>query len=430
MPTYLFAVPDGGGTTPPQLSLAAAMVARGHDVRVLCDPVLEPEVRAIGALHVSWTRAPHRFERSIDTEPVKAWEAKTPVGQFARFRDEVMFGPAAAYAADVTAELARRPADAVVCDLVLAGAQLAAEAAGVPFAVVGTTIYVLPAPGLPPLGPGWKPAGGPLGRARDAALAALQRRMWMGGLPALNAARGANGLDPLSDPLDQPRRAGRFLVLTTREFDFPARELPANVRYTGPRLEDPAWVEPWTPPSGNGPLVLVGFTTAYQQQEDALRRTARALAGLPVRGVVTTGPTVDPADVPAAPNVQVLRSAPHRRVLRDAALAITHGGHGTTMKALAAGVPVLCMPMGADQADVAARLEATGAGLRIRPGSSPRAISRAVRRMLDDDSFRRHAQRMAATLEAESVDDRAVAELEELVPGGCAGPRRELAASG
>ena len=53
MPTYLFAVPDGGGTTPPQLSLAAAMVARGHDVRVLCDPVLEPEVRAIGALHVS-----------------------------------------------------------------------------------------------------------------------------------------------------------------------------------------------------------------------------------------------------------------------------------------------------------------------------------------------------------------------------------------
>ena len=164
MPSYLFAVPDGGGTTPPQLSLAAAMVARGHDVRVLCDPVLEPEIEAIGARHVSWTRAPHRFGRSIDTEPVKAWEAKTPIGQFARFRDEVMFGPAAAYAEDVTVELARRPADVVVCDLVLAGAQLAAEAAGVPFAVVGTTIYVLPAPGLPPLGPGWKPARGPLGR--------------------------------------------------------------------------------------------------------------------------------------------------------------------------------------------------------------------------------------------------------------------------
>lgn len=414
MPSYLFAVPDGGGTTPPQLSLAAAMVARGHDVRVLCDPVLEPEVEAIGASHLPWTRAPHRFERSIDSEPVKAWEARTPVGQFARFRDEVMFGPAADYAADVTAELEHRRADVVVSDLVLAGAQLAAEAAGVPFAVLGTTIYVLPAPGLPPLGPGWKPARGPLGRTRDAALAALQRKMWMGGLPALNAARRASGLEPLSDPLDQPKRAGRLLILTSREFDFEARELPANVRYTGPRLEDPEWVDPWTPPSGDDPLVLVGFTTAYQQQEDALRRTAQALAGLSVRGVVTTGPTVDPADIPGAPNVQVVRSAPHRRVLDGAALAITHGGHGTTMKALAAGVPVLCMPMGADQADVAARLEATGAGLRIRPGSSPRTIARAVRRMLDDDSFRREAGRMAATLVAESMDDRAVAELEEL----------------
>ncbi len=181
MSSYLFAIPDGGGTTPPQLSVAASMAARGHHVRVQCDPVLEPEVDQIGARHVPWNRGPHRFVRSIETEPVSAWEARTPLGAFARFRDEVMFGPASAYAEDVLEELAREPADAVVSDLVLVGAQIAAEASKLPLAVLMTTIYPLPAPGLPPLGPGFMPAKGPLGRRRDATVAALQRRMWNGG---------------------------------------------------------------------------------------------------------------------------------------------------------------------------------------------------------------------------------------------------------
>jgi MGT family glycosyltransferase len=418
MSNYLFTVPDGGGTTPPQLSVAAAMVARGHDVRVLCDPVLESEVDLIGARHVSWTRGPHRFVRSIETEPVSAWEAKTPLGAFARFRDEVMFGPAAAYAEDVLEELERESADAVVSDLVLVGAQIAAEVAGVPLVVMMTTIYPLPAPGLPPLGPGWKPAAGPLGRARDAAMNALQRRMWNGGLPALNAARRGHGLAPLDEALDQPLRADRTLVLTSRSFDFPADELPPGVRYVGPRLDDPGWVNGWTPPPGDDPLVLVGFTTAYQAHEDALRRTAAALSGMPVRAVLTTGPTVDPAEIDAGPNVQVLRSAPHREILEQAQLAITHGGHGTTIKALAAGVPVLCMPMGADQADVGARLVVSGAGIRIRPGSRPSAIARAATRILGEPGFSDAAQRMAAAIAADRRQDLAVMELESLLSSG------------
>ena len=145
---------------------------------------------------------------------------------------------------------------------------------------------------------------------------------------------------------------------------------------------------------------------------------------MPVRAVITTGPTVDPAEIEGGPNVQVLRSAPHREILAEAQLAITHGGHGTTIKALAAGVPVLCMPMGADQADVAVRLEASGAGVRIRPGSRAAAISRAVARMLAQPRYADAAQRMAVAIAADRREDLAAIELEALVAGAASSDGR------
>jgi MGT family glycosyltransferase len=149
-------------------------------------------------------------------------------------------------------------------------------------------------------------------------------------------------------------------------------------------------------------------------QLGVLRRIAEALGALPVRGVITTGPLIDPADVAAPPNVQVLRAAPHREVLEHAAVAITHCGHGTTMKALAHGVPLVCVPMGRDQLDVAARVVARGAGVRVRAKASPAKLAAAVRRVLDDPTYREGAQRLQRAIAEETEHDRAVEALEAL----------------
>ena len=93
---------------------------------------------------------------------------------------------------------------------------------------------------------------------------------------------------------------------------------------------------------------------------------------------------------------------------------ITHGGHGTVITALACGVPVLCLPMGRDQADVAARAVWRGAGLRMSTKSRPDALRQAVRRMLDEPRFRDAARRMAEAMAREDGASRAVAELEAL----------------
>jgi MGT family glycosyltransferase len=395
--------------------VAAALGERGHAVRVLADPVLRPEVEAAGAEHVDWTRAPHRVDRSDESELFRDWEARTPAGGLARMRDGLMFGPAADIAADVTEELERRPADVVVSEMVLCGALVAAEAAGVPSASLITTIYPLPVPGRPPFGPGLKPARGRLGTARDRVLTKLWFRMWDKGLPALNEARTRYGLEQLDNAPDQLLRADRVLVLTSEAFDTGGEPvLPPNVVHTGPRLDDPSWTESYNPPPGPDPLVLVGLSTTRQGQLPALRRIAAALGKLPVRGVITTGLAVDPADVPAPANVQVVPSAPHGELLGEASVVVTHAGHGTVVKALAAGVPLVCLPMGRDQAEVARRVSERGAGITLRPGASQTKIATAVRKILDDPTPRRAAQTVGEAIRGDLATDRAVTELEGL----------------
>jgi MGT family glycosyltransferase len=416
MSTILMTVPDGGGTVPPDLSVASALRRRGHQVRVLSDPVLRPEVEAAGAEHVPWTRAPHRLDRSLESEIIRDWEARTPMGGFAQMRDRIACGPAADYAGDVVAELRRRPADAVVTDFVLPGAMIAAEAAGLPLVILGTTIYPFPVPGVPPMGPGFMPAHGALGRARDGVLAALTRKMWDRGLPAINAARADLGLAPVTAVTDVYDRADRFLVLTSESFEFPSSGRPANVRYVGPRLDDPAWTDSWVPPAGDQPLVLVALSSTHQGQVAMLSRVAEAFNGLGVRGLITTGPSVAPAEIDAPPNVTVVPSAPHRQVLEHADLVVTHTGHGTTIKSLSRGVPLVCLPMGRDQNDVAARVVAAGAGVRLRPGSKPPKVAKAIQEVLGDPAYASAARQMAESIASDVDPDRAVAEIEALLP--------------
>ena len=108
---------------------------------------------------------------------------------------------------------------------------------------------------------------------------------------------------------------------------------------------------------------------------DQLQRAVTALGSLPVRALVTTGPAVDPEQIERPTGVTVVRSAPHREVLAHADVLVTHGGHGTVMKGLVAGVPIVCMPTGRDQPDNAARL-AHGAPASRSPRRRRRPRSR------------------------------------------------------
>ena len=121
MTEFLMTTWDGAGTTPPLMSVARALVQRGHDVRVLADTVLRPDVEAAGAEHVSWTRAPQRTAHGRDGDFIRDWEAKEPGGDFARMRDRLAVGPAKLHAADVREEIERRRPAALLSELLLFG---------------------------------------------------------------------------------------------------------------------------------------------------------------------------------------------------------------------------------------------------------------------------------------------------------------------
>ncbi|NUW32941.1 glycosyltransferase family 1 protein [Nonomuraea sp. SMC257] len=412
--SFLFATWAGGGAVPPVLSIARALRERGHDVRVLADTSLHEEVAAAGAEPIAWTTAPQGDAGDPAKDVIKDFEARTPLGAFARLRDRIVCGPAADYARDTLAELRARPADVLVAEHMLLGALTAGEAAGIPVASLVTTLYPFPTEGAPPPGPGLAPAEGALGRLRDRVVTGLILRPWEKGLPALNAARVASGLAPVDSVVGAFDRVDRLLVLSPRALDYPGRRFPAHVRHVGPRLDDPAWAADLELPAGDAPLVLVGLSSSFMNQHALLERIAEALGTLPVRGLLTTGPAVDPATVRAPGNVLVTAAAPHSVALRHAAVTVTHAGHGTAVKSLAAGVPLVCVPLGRDQAEVARHVEVAGAGLTVGRGASPRTIAHAVARVLREPSYRREARRLAAEIAAETATDRAVAEIEAL----------------
>jgi MGT family glycosyltransferase len=414
--SYLFVTFEGGGNIPPVLGLARRLAARGHDVRVLTEPCLRGAVEEAGARFVPFTRHFTRADRTLDLIGDAA--ARTPVGALRRTFERLVFGPARIVAEETRgATEAERP-DVVVADALMPGALVAAEAAGIPRVVLFHMPEYLPGPGRPAAGPGFLPRTDLAGRLRDGLMTRLFFRQLAAFLPPFNDARRAFGLAPLRtgrELADQYHAADLRLIQTSRAFDFPIHPPPPNVRYVGPVLDDPDWADEWRDPwpeGGARPLVVASLSSTFQDQRGALRRIIAALGTLPVRGLVTLGPamTGEAFDLPS--NVVAVPSAPHARVFPHAAAVVTHAGHGTVMRALAHGLPLLCLPMGRDQDDNAARVVARGAGLRLRPSAAPPRIAAAVRRLLDEPAFRAHAGRLGAVIRDDVAADRAVHELE------------------
>jgi MGT family glycosyltransferase len=397
--SYIFTIWEGGGNVPPQLALVRRMVQRGHRVRVMSDLCNQDEVRAAGAEFVAWTRAPSRPDKSVASTVLKDYEAKSSLQAFLRFCDQVMVGPALDYARDVLDELQRESADALVINDGLLGPMLAAEKADLPFAVLLPHHYLYPAKDMPPAGQMTQPPRNSFERLRDGLISKITLRAFDSRLPKLNAARAALGLPPDAHTLDSMQRAQRVLVMTSQAFDFPSTHLPANVRYVGPVVDDPIGVSsngmhaPYH--SGDTPLIVVSFSTTFQDQQPILQRVMDALGHLPVRGFVTIGPTLDEEAFQPPPNVTLARFVPHNKLFPNAAIVVTHAGHGTVIRALANGVPLLCLPMGRDQNGNAVRVVGRGCGIALSPKSSEKKIGDALRTLLDNPTYRQNAQRIA-----------------------------------
>ena len=258
----------------------------------------------------------------------------------------------------------------VMLDINAWGAMAVAEASGRPWVAVAPYPLPISSPDAPPFGPGLRPATGPFGRLRDAivrplVIGALERTM----LPKLNTVRATidERLAPVRSADDLYSRPTILLYLTAEPFEYPRRSWPANVRMVGPcfwepEVPPPAWLDTLTPP-----IVLVATSSEYQADAVLAQTAFDALADSEMT-VIATLPSNHPDALRVPANGRAERYLPHTPILRRAAVAITHGGMGVTQTALAAGVPVVAVPFGRDQPEVARRVEVAGAGVRLPRG--------------------------------------------------------------
>ncbi|GAA4787592.1 hypothetical protein GCM10023200_22320 [Actinomycetospora chlora] len=351
---------DGGGNVPPMLGIAAELLGRGHEVRVLGHAAQREAVERTGAEFV-----PHRHGR--------AWAPATPASDARRARDLISLFTERGPGRDVAAEIEGAGPDAVLVDALRLGALRAAVRSPVPTVALVHTFrgYVAH---------DW--ARGPVG------LVATLRGLRPG---------------PLWNACD------RLLVATDPVLDPGAADAPANARYTGAVLAAPRSAARTDPPT-----VLVSLSTIfYPTQAAVLQRVLDAVADLDVRVVAATG-FVDPADLRAGANTTLQRHLPHDEVMPTASLLVGHGGHATTLRALAHGLPVLTIPLDAhlDHRLIGEAVRAAGAGDVLDTAATPSAIRDAVRTLLADAGTAADAEAVAARLRGVDGAARAADEIE------------------
>jgi MGT family glycosyltransferase len=396
----------------------AALVGRGHDVVVLSDDTVEQEALATGASFMPWKRAPQARARDFDRALIRDWEVKNPLAQIRQVGDLLFFGPAALHAADLAEAIATWSPDVLIVDALLTGASAGAEASGLPTAAVAPNVNMLRTPGVPPVGSGLKPLGGRIGRTRDAMLHRLTDALM--GTGTLNDTRRELGLEPVASLEESVRRADRVIFLTSEAFDFTPERRDPSVVYGGiPIPADEQLGLEWTPPwPGDGrPAVLLSLSTTYMAQETLLQRLVDGLGLVDCHAVVTTGQGLRSRPLERVPdNVFVVESVPHGAVFEHVDLVISHGGHGTVVRALAAGVPVMVVPISRDQPDNAVRVVHHGAGVKVSKRSSPARFAAAVRAALADDAIGAGAQALATRMAPDLGAPRAIEALEALIP--------------
>lgn len=281
--------------------------------------------------------------------------------------------------------------DLVVSDVITTAGGLSAELLGLPWVELNPHPLYRPSKGLPPVGSGLAPGVGVRGRIRDTAMRALSARSWREGLRQRAAARVEIGL-PASDP--GPRRR---LIATLPALEVPRPDWPAEAVVVGPLLFEPTSTT-LDVPAGAGPVVVVAPSTATT---GAGGLAELALGALTPGRVLPQGSRVvvsrlGGTRVPVPPWA-VVGLGRQDELLSHADLVICGGGHGMVAKTLLAGVPMVVVPGGGDQWEIANRVVRQGSAQLVRPLTAD-GLAGAVREVLAEPGYRRAARAAGASV--------------------------------
>ncbi len=366
---------SGGGNLPPSLGIARVLAERGHAVAFAGRPEMVPRVEAAGFRAIEFSTAYAQLDGYPQGSPM---------------RRAACYLTSPAVADEVRAVVAAETPDVVLIDGMFPAALAEASRFGCPTAAVSHTFCF---------------------RMLD---------RWRNTTATLNGMRRQAGFDDLPGLDELWLSRDRIIVTSLAPFDAAPQPGWETVRHVGPVLEDEKCATdvdlPWAA-DDKTPLVLMSFSTGFEQRSpEKLQRGLDAMADLPIHVVATTGGIVAPDELAVPANAVVFNYAAHDPLLRRAAVGVVHGGHGTMMRALRHGVPMVVIPgIAHDQALIAATVQEWGAGLGLPSDAGVDTIRSAVQVVLTTPSFRRTAQRMSVALDGVDGASNAANEVETLL---------------
>jgi UDP:flavonoid glycosyltransferase YjiC (YdhE family) len=385
----LFTTQPAPGHLHPLVPLAQALGTAGHEVMFACSASFCPTVKACGFTVIpaglDWLESAFgvAFPRSAE---VAATEGRSAALSWVN--EEVFASATAAPMAEDVLALSRdwRP-DVIVRDHHEYGGYLAAETLGLPHATVEVGAF--------------RPA-----YWRDKGVARQLDRL-----------RAAHGLAFDPDLL----RLYHFLHLSfvPPSYQDAAAPLPPTAHVLRTVVFDrsgeealPAWIADLP----NRATVYATLGTVSNRRPDIFHAILAGLRGESLNLILTVGRNQDPADFGRQPpNVYIERYIPQSLLLPHCDVLVSHGGFNSVLAAIAAGLPQVVIPLGADQPDHARRCAALGVARVIPPDElSPEAVRRAVREVLTDAAYRANAARLRDEASALPGLEHGIALLERL----------------
>ena len=430
MSRFLFATVPVPAHSRNPLPVAARLVERGHEVLWFAGRRFHSDIAAVGAtpLRYSATRD-YDGERVLEEFPELA-RLKGPRA-IAWVYAELFVGEAEHRVADLRPVLAAQPVDAVLADGLSYGVALLGESVGVPVATFGDGPLARAHGATPAFGPGLVPMGGRLSRLRNHAVREASRR-WVFA-PAKerhDRLRREMGLPP--DPrevLELAVSSSLHLQGCVPQFEYPVSDLPGTMHWVGALRPDPP--RHWEPPSwwdevrsSTRPVVHVTQGSIRPDMRELVLPALRALAHDDVLVVVTTG-GVGRADLeatarmPLPANARIAEFVPYDLLLPHVDVCVTNGGYTGVTTALHHGVPLVQAGSTEEKAEIGARVQWAGVGVRIRSTTpAERRLRRAVHRVLGDPSYRSAAHRVGAQMRLHDAAEESADLLERLARDG------------
>lgn len=430
MATLLFASIPIPAHTRNAAPFAARLLEAGHEVLWFAGRAFHPFIESVGASPLPYVEATD-FDVA---EVARRWPAFASLDDLRAIRlayRHLFVGQAGHRARDLGRIMAARPVDALLTDALSFGTGLAAERAGRPWGTFGDAPLAFPDQDTPPFGSGLLPMAGRAGRWRNKAVSVVLRRVVFAGAGRrYQRARSQLGLARRSGSIFE-HSFSPYLHLqgATPGFEYPRQRLPPQVHWVGPLRPDPP--ARWQPPGWwaqvtdtRRPVVLISQGTIRADVTELIVPAVRALADVDVTVVVTTG-LAHPDSVTAAlggrmpDNTRLARFLPYSLLLPHVDVFVTNGGYTGVTLALADGIPLVQAGVTEEKADIGARIEWSGVGIRLgttRP--SPVAVRQAVHRVLAEPGYRAAARRLQAEMASHDAGREGAALLVELARTG------------